>query len=116
LIKENKNNPRFLFSTVARLMRSPNSVEPCISLTLSSDDFMIFIVFSREKINGILHTIITDLSSRTAALKVSLESDSYLDGFCPVALSELTKAIVFSKPSTCMLDQSQPDREKRFSL
>ena len=53
LIEGNKNNPRFLFSTVARLTKSPSSVAPCIPLTLSSDDFMRFfinkIVSIREK-------------------------------------------------------------------
>ena len=44
LIEENENNPRFLFSTVARLTKSFSSVEPCIPLTLSSDDFMSFFV------------------------------------------------------------------------
>lgn len=108
LIEKNKNNPRFLFSTIARLTKSPSSVEPCIPLTLSSDDFMRFfinkIVSIREKIDGILSTIITDVSSSSAALEVSLEPDLYLDGFCPVDLSELTTAIVSSKPSTCILD------------
>ena len=79
LTEENKNNPRFLFNTVARLTKSQSSVEPCIPLTLSSDDFMRFfinkIVSIREKINGILPTIITDVSSSTAALEVSLEPD-----------------------------------------
>ena len=60
------------------------------------------IVSIREKINGILPTIMTDVSSSTAALEVSLEPDLYLDGFCPVDLSELTTAIVSSKPSTCI--------------
>ena len=70
---------------------------PCIPLTLSSDDFMSLftnrIVSVREKIDGILPTIITDVSSSRAALEVSLEPDLYLDRFCPVKLSELTTAI-----------------------
>ena len=52
----------------------------------------------------ILPIIITDVSSSAAALEVSLEPDLCLDGFCPVDLSELTTAIVSSKPSTCILD------------
>ncbi|MDF4419801.1 hypothetical protein P3392_23640, partial [Vibrio parahaemolyticus] len=42
LIEENKNTPRFLFSTVARLTEGQNSIEPCIPLALSSNDFMSF--------------------------------------------------------------------------
>ena len=34
----------------------------------------------------------------------SREADLYLDGFCQVDLSELTTAIVSSKPSACVLD------------
>ena len=44
LIEENKNNPKFLFSTVARLTKNKSSVESCIPLTLSSDDFMRFFI------------------------------------------------------------------------
>ena len=108
LIEKNKKTHRFLFSTVARLTKIPSSVEPCIPLTLSSDDFISLfpnkVVFMRENIHRILPTIITDVSSNTAALEVSLEPDLYLDGFCPVDLSELTTAIVSSKPSTCISD------------
>jgi len=42
LIEESKNNPRFLFRTVPRLTKSQSSVEPCIPLTLSGDDFISF--------------------------------------------------------------------------
>lgn len=42
LIEENKNKPRFMFSTVARLTKSHNSVVPCIPRTLSNDDFVSF--------------------------------------------------------------------------
>jgi len=60
--------------------------------------------YTREIINGILVTIITNVSSSTAALEESLELDLYLDCFCQVDLSELTTVIVSSKPSTCILD------------
>ncbi|MDF4381872.1 endonuclease/exonuclease/phosphatase family protein [Vibrio parahaemolyticus] len=43
-IEENKNNPRFLFSTVARLIESQSSIEPCIPLAFSSNDFMSFLM------------------------------------------------------------------------
>ena len=53
LIEEHKNNPRFLFSTVARLTQSQSSVEPCIPRALSSNNFMSFfddtILTIREK-------------------------------------------------------------------
>jgi len=48
-------------------------------------------------------TIITDVSSNTAALEVSLDPDLYLDCFCPVDLSELTTADS-SKTSTYISD------------
>ena len=41
-IEENKNNQYFLFSTVARLTKSLNSVALCFSEALSSEDFMSF--------------------------------------------------------------------------
>ena len=52
-----------------------------------------------EKINRIIPTITTNVSTSTAALEVSLEPDLYFDGFFPVDLSELTTAIVSSKPT-----------------
>jgi len=55
-------------------------------------------LFLSGKIYGILPTIITDVSSTTAALEVSVEPDLYLD------LSERNTAIVSSKSLTCILD------------
>ena len=58
------------------MIDSLSSVEPCIPLTLSSDDSIRFfinkIVSIREKIDGLLPTIITDVSSSAAALEVPL--------------------------------------------
>ena len=42
LIEEDKNSPRFFFSTLARLTKSHNSIDPCIPMALSSNDFMSF--------------------------------------------------------------------------
>ncbi|KAM3623373.1 uncharacterized protein V6R79_010313, partial [Siganus canaliculatus] len=54
LIEENKNNHRFLFSTVARLTKSHSVNEPSIPVTLGSEEFMDFfnnkILLIREKI------------------------------------------------------------------
>ncbi|KAF7700426.1 hypothetical protein HF521_003384, partial [Silurus meridionalis] len=41
LIENNKNNPRFLFSTVAKLTTNQGS-ENCVPSQFSSEDFMIF--------------------------------------------------------------------------
>ena len=40
LIEEHKNNPRYLFHTVASLTKSHASAVPCIPATYSSNDFM----------------------------------------------------------------------------
>uniref|UniRef100_A0AAZ1Y2P9 Reverse transcriptase domain-containing protein n=1 Tax=Oreochromis aureus TaxID=47969 RepID=A0AAZ1Y2P9_OREAU len=101
-VGENKNNPRFLFSTVARVTKSQSSTEPTIPLTLTSNDFMNFftnkILIFREKITN-NHP--TDVILSTATFSTI---DVKLGSFSPIDLSELTSIITSSKPSTCLLD------------
>lgn len=47
LIEANLNNPRFLFDTIARLVKSHSSAEPSIPAALSSEDFGTF--FTNKK-------------------------------------------------------------------
>ena len=105
LIEENKNNHRFVFSTVARLTQSHSSTEPSIPLTLSSDDFINFFVNKitsiREKMDHLLPHIGTDSSFSTRALEAP---GAQLDSFSPIDLPELTSLVSSSKPSTCQLD------------
>ena len=105
LIEDNKNNPRFLFSTVARLTKSHNSVEPCIPATLSSEDFMSFfsrkIIRIREEINQAQLPTAVDVSSVSVT---PFGPGLTLDCFSLVGLPELTSTISKAKPSTCLLD------------
>ena len=100
LIEKNKNNPRFLFSTVARLTKSHSSVEPCVPLDLSSEDFMTF--FTNKVLN--IRQKIMNMSLSAATPDTSIGPDSYLDCFSAVNLPELISIVNSSKPTTCLLD------------
>ena len=58
----------------------------------------------REKINHLLPSTSTDLSSNIGTIETAIKPNIYLDCFSPIDLSKLTSTISSSKPSTCLLD------------
>uniref|UniRef100_A0A8C5GPT6 Reverse transcriptase domain-containing protein n=1 Tax=Gouania willdenowi TaxID=441366 RepID=A0A8C5GPT6_GOUWI len=100
LIEENKNNPRYLFSTVARLTQSQSSIEPMIPLALSCEDFM---TFFNDKIHKIRDKISHSLPSPGPAVPLNVNRPN-LNCFTHIGLQELNSIISSSKPSTCLSD------------
>ena len=108
LIEENKNNPKFLFDTLATLTKSRSSIEQNIPLTLSSNDFMGFfngkIKMIRDQIDGLLLSSPVGVPLGRVASGVGVRPGVYLDSLSPIELSEFTSIITSSKSTTCLLD------------
>lgn len=104
LIEANKNNPRYLFNTVARLTNSHSTVESSIPATLSSDDFLEFfnnkIATIRENINQNHLNLSQDHFQDAESV---LPSPS-LDTFLTVDDATITSIILSSNSKTCILD------------
>ena len=108
LIEENKNNPKFLFDTLATLTKSRSSIEQNIPLNLSSNDFMGFfngkIKMIRDQIDGLLLLSPVGVPLGRVASGVGVRPGAYLDSLSPIELSEFTSIITSSKSTTCLLD------------
>ena len=85
LIEENKNNPRFLFSTVARLTECHTSTKPSIPRSLNSNIFMTFfndkILTITNKINHHLPLVGTNTLSRIEISETAENLTNYLESF-----------------------------------
>ena len=108
LIDENRNNPRHLFNTVARLTK--NHVDPCASIQFSSNDLMNFfddkIIKIRDTIKSSSTT--THVGSTLPSTPMDAESSegrlAHLNSFASIDLIEFNTIVNSSKSSTCLLD------------
>ncbi len=101
LIDNHQNNPRFLFSTVARLTNKQMSPDLNIPSQCNSNDFMNFFT---DKIDNIRNTI-TNVDSTASSTSASfIAPKEKLHCFTTIGQDELNKLITASKPTTCLLD------------
>ncbi len=100
LLDNNQNNPRFLFSTVARLANKQMSPDLNIPY-INSNDFMNFFT---DKIHNIRNTI-TNVNSTASSTSASfIAPKDKLLCFTTMGQDEQNKLITASKPTTCLLD------------
>lgn len=108
LMEDNKNNPRFLFSIVARVTQSHISFPPCIPVSLGGNDFLNFFnnkfILIRERIHQYLSSTGTDISFKHRNFRGSC---IYLECFTSIDLQQLISHISSSRPTTCLLDPIQ---------
>ncbi len=67
LIDNNQNNPRLLFSTVARLTNKQMSPDLNIPLQFNSNDYMNFFTEKKDNIRNTITTVDSTVSSTSAS-------------------------------------------------
>lgn len=100
LIKDNKNNLWFLFSTVATRTENQSSIEPCNPVMILWTCLIIKLYLLERK----FLTVCLQLSLKTWTIETARRPDIYLC-FAPIDLQKLTSTIISSRPATCLLDQ-----------
>ncbi len=102
LLEENKHNSRYLFITVAKLIKNKTSTGVDISQQHSSNDFMNYFT---SKINTIRDQTVTMLPAAVSHQIVHYRShEEQFHSFSTIGEEELYKLVKSAKPTTCMLD------------
>ncbi len=101
LIDNHQNNPRFLFSTVARLTNKQMSPDLNIPSQFNSNAFMNFFTDKIDIIRNTITNVDSTVSSTSASFIAPKEK---LHCFTTIGQEELNKRITASKPTTCLLD------------
>ena len=87
--EDNKDRPRTIFRTVARLTESHHYIEPCIPGALLCNGFMNF--FNNQFIFiGENSLQFTDSSSPTGMIEAIISPNVCLESFHPIDLHEIT--------------------------
>ncbi len=111
LMDNNQNNPRFLFSTVARLTNNQTPPKLHIYSQFNSNDFMNLFT---DKIDNIRNTI-TNVDSTASSTSASfIAPKEILQCFTTIGQDELNKLFTASKPTTCLLDPVPTKLLKEF--
>ncbi len=101
LLDYHQNNPRFLFSTVARLTNKQMLPNLNIPSQFNSNDFMNFFTDKIDNIRNKITNVDSTASSTSASFIAPKEK---LHCFTTIGQDELNKRITASKPTTCLLD------------
>ena len=109
LIEENKNNPKFIFDTVAKLTKKQHSPSED-GFHFSSNKFMNFfeeniMIIRKQIMDSSLNLCIPSKLScpESAQLYQDLGSRETLKCFSTISLDTMMKIIMASKPSSCFL-------------
>ncbi len=95
----NQNNPRFLFSTVARLTNNQTPPDLNIPSQFNSNDFMNFFTDKIDNFRNTITNVDYTVSSTSASFIAPKEK---LQCFTTIGQEELNKLITASKPTTCL--------------